>query len=34
MQKYLAEGLAVVGYERAVNGSGSFLLGKWNEAKW
>jgi predicted GNAT superfamily acetyltransferase len=34
MQNYLAQGLTVVGYEREANGSGRFLLGKWNEAKW
>jgi predicted GNAT superfamily acetyltransferase len=28
-QKYFAEGLTVVGYERAVNGDGRFLVGQW-----
>jgi predicted GNAT superfamily acetyltransferase len=34
LQKLLGEGLSVVGYERAPNGDGSFLLGSWNEAGW
>ena len=31
-QKYFADGLTVVGYERAANGDGSFLLGPWSDA--
>jgi predicted GNAT superfamily acetyltransferase len=31
MQKYFSKGLSVVGYERAANGDGRFLLGAWSE---
>ena len=34
MQKRLAAGLAVVGYERDTEGNGCFLLGQWDEAEW
>ncbi len=34
LQKYFADGLSVVGYERAASGDGRFLLGRWNEAGW
>lgn len=33
MQRYLADGLTVVGYERDGEGNGSFLLGEWAEAE-
>jgi predicted GNAT superfamily acetyltransferase len=31
LQKHFGDGLTVVGYERAANGDGRFLLGKWSE---
>jgi predicted GNAT superfamily acetyltransferase len=31
LQQCFMEGLCVVGYERAANGAGRFLLGEWNE---
>jgi predicted GNAT superfamily acetyltransferase len=34
MQKYFAEGLSVIGYERDRSGTGRFLLGKWSGAAW
>jgi predicted GNAT superfamily acetyltransferase len=34
LQRYFAEGLSAVGYEREANGNGRFLLGQWNEALW
>ncbi len=34
LQELLGEGLSVVGYERAENGDGRYLLGSWNEAAW
>jgi len=34
LQKFLAEGLTIIGYEREANGDGRFLLGQWNEASW
>jgi hypothetical protein len=34
MQRQLADGLAVVGYERDAQGNGRFLLGEWNGAEW
>jgi predicted GNAT superfamily acetyltransferase len=32
LQRYFGEGLSVVGYERAENGDGRFLLGRWSES--
>jgi predicted GNAT superfamily acetyltransferase len=34
LQELLGQGLSVVGYERAANGDGRFLLGSWTEAGW
>ena len=34
LRHHLAEGLAVVGYERDIEGNGCFLLGEWNGAEW
>jgi len=31
LQRCFREGLSVVGYERAANGDGRFLLGEWSE---
>jgi predicted GNAT superfamily acetyltransferase len=34
LQRFLAEGLSVIGYERMANGDGRFLLGEWRGALW
>jgi predicted GNAT superfamily acetyltransferase len=34
LRKYFSEGLSVVGYERAENGDGRYLLGRWDGAGW